>query len=220
MGQVDDLVEDVRNEGLANGKRAVLVILFRQSGANIIETVNKVKAELPRLGSAMPTDVEINVASDRSVTIRASLRDTELTLLIAVVLVTAVMFLFLGDLRSTLDSRCRRADRDHRHVRGDVSAWIQSGQSVADGAHDLDGFRGRRCDRGGRKHHPIHRTATPGRGGAIKAPREVGFTVLSISISLIAVFIPIMLMGGIVGRMFREFAVVLSVAILSRWSSR
>ena len=214
VGQVDDSVEDVRNEGLANGKRAVLVILFRQSGANIIETVNKVKAELPRLGSAMPTDVEINVASDRSVTIRASLRDTEFTLLIAVVLVTAVMFLFLGDLRSTLIP----AVAVPIAIVGTFGAMYLLGYSLDNlSLMALTISTGFVVDDAIVVVENITRYIEDGHSrieAALRGAAEVGFTVLSISISLIAVFIPIMFMGGIVGRMFREFAVTLSMAIL------
>src|SRR6516165_10308742 len=102
LGEVVDSVQDLRNEGLANGQPAVLVILFRQPGANIIETVDRVKAELPYLRAAMPSDIKIMFASDRSLTIRASLHDTERTLLIAVGLVTLIVFLFLGDLRAAI----------------------------------------------------------------------------------------------------------------------
>ncbi len=101
VADVEDSVQDLRNEGLADGRPAVLVIMWRQPGANIIDAVDGVKAELPHLEAAMPSDVQISLASDRSTTIRASLQDTERTLLIAVALVTLVVFLFLGDLRST-----------------------------------------------------------------------------------------------------------------------
>ena len=214
VGQVDDSVEDVRNEGLANGKPAVLVIVFRQSGANIIETVDRVKAELPRLGTAMPTDVEITVASDRSITIRASLRDTELTLLIAVVLVTAVMFLFLGDLRSTLIP----AVAVPIAIIGTFGAMYLLGYSLDNlSLMALTISTGFVVDDAIVVVENITRYIEDGKSrteAALRGAAEVGFTVLSISISLIAVFIPIMFMGGILGRMFREFAVTLSMAIL------
>ncbi len=214
VGQVDDSVEDVRNEGLANGKPAVLVILFRQSGANIIETVDKVKAELPRLGTAMPTDVEITVASDRSVTIRASLRDTERTLLIAVVLVTAVMFLFLGDPRSTLIP----AVSVPIAIIGTFGSMYLLGYSLDNlSLMALTISTGFVVDDAIVVVENITRYMEDGHSrteAALRGAAEVGFTVLSISSSLIAVFIPIMFMGGILGRMFREFAVTLSMAIL------
>ena len=102
MSQRPRLVEDVRNLGMANGQPSVLVILFRQPGANIIDTIDTVKAELPHLEAAMPADVNVTIAIDRSTTIRQSLHDTEATLVIAITLVTVVVFLFLRDFRSTL----------------------------------------------------------------------------------------------------------------------
>jgi multidrug efflux pump len=214
VAEVQDSVEDLRNEGLANGKPAVLVILFRQPGANIIDTVDRVKAELPHLQAAMPTDVEITLASDRSTTIRASLHDTERTLLIAVGLVTVVVFLFLGDPRSTLIPSVAVPisiigtfgamylldySLDNLSL---MALTIATGFVVDDAIvvlenitrHVQDGMAPRRA--------------------ALRGSAEVGFTVLSISISLIAVFIPILLMGGVLGRLFREFAITLSLAIL------
>ncbi len=102
VGEVVDSVEDLRNLGLINGKRAVLVILYRQPGANIIDTIDRVKAMLPQLQAALPADVEITPTSDRSTTIRASLHDTEFTLIVAVALVVMVVFLFLRNWRATL----------------------------------------------------------------------------------------------------------------------
>jgi multidrug efflux pump len=214
VAEVQDSVEDLRNEGLADGKPAVLVILFRQPGANIIDTVDRVKAELPHLQAAMPTDVEIIQAADRSTTIRASLQDTERTLVIAVGLVTLVVFLFLRDLRSTLIPSVAvpisiiatfgamyllNYSLDNLSL---MALTIATGFVVDDAIVVLENIA---------RH--IEGGMSPTRA-ALRGAAEVGFTVLSISISLIAVFIPILLMGGILGRLFREFAITLSLAIL------
>jgi multidrug efflux pump len=214
VAEVEDSVEDLRNEGLANGKPAVLVILWRQPGANIIDTVDRVKAELPHLQASMPTDVDISLASDRSTTIRASLQDTERTLLIAVVLVTIVVFMFLGDLRSTVIPAIAvpisiigtfgamylfKYSLDNLSL---MALVISTGFVVDDAIVVVEN---------------ITRYVEAGESrirAALHGAAEVGFTVLSISISLIAVFIPILLMGGILGRLFREFAITLSLAIL------
>jgi multidrug efflux pump len=214
VAEVKDSVEDLRNEGLANGKPSVLVILFRQPGANIIETVDRVKAELPHLEAAMPADVDVALVSDRTTTIRASLHDTERTLLIAVALVTVVVFLFLGNFRSTLIPGIAvpisiigtfgamyllNYSLDNLSL---MALTIATGFVVDDAIVVLENIT-RHIDQG------ISRTQA-----ALRGAREVGFTVLSISISLIAVFIPILLMGGILGRLFREFAITLSLAIM------
>src|SRR6202167_3352179 len=214
LGDIEDSVEDLRNEGLANGKPAVLVILFRQPGANIIDTVDGVKAELPYLKAAMPRDVDLTLASDRSLTIRTSLHDTERTLVIAVVLVTLIVFLFLGDLRSAVIP----AIAVPVSIIGTFGAMyllnysldtlslmaltIATGFVVDDAIVVLENIT-RHLEEG-----------VPRFQAALLGAKEVGFTVMSISISLIAVFTPILLMGGLLGRLFREFAVTLSMAIL------
>jgi multidrug efflux pump len=214
VADVQDSVQDLRNEGLADGKPAVLVIMWRQPGANIIETVDKVKAELPHLEAAMPSDVQVRVASDRSTTIRASLHDTERTLVIAVALVTLVVFLFLGDVRSTLIPAIAvpisiigtfaamyllKYSLDNLSL---MALTIATGFVVDDAIVVLENIT-RHVEQG------MSRTRA-----ALQGAAEVGFTVVSISISLIAVFIPILLMGGLLGRLFREFAITLSLAIL------
>jgi multidrug efflux pump len=214
LGDIEDSVEDLRNEGLANGKPAVLVILFRQPGANIIATVDGVKAELPYLLAAMPRDVDIMLASDRSTTIRTSLHDTERTLVIAVVLVTLIVLLFLGNLRSAIIP----AVAVPVSIIGTFGAMyllnysldtlslmaltIATGFVVDDAIVVLENIT-RHLEAG-----------VPRFQAALLGAQEVGFTVTSISISLIAVFTPILLMGGLLGRLFREFAVTLSMAIL------
>ena len=216
VAAVNNSVEDVRNLGLSNGQPSVLVILFRQPGGNIIDTIDGVKAELPTSagGDAGATST-CRIAIDRSTTIRSSLHDTETTLVIAVILVTMVVFLFLRDIRATADPERRGAGFDPRHVRRDVSAGLQPRYPFADGADHRDRLRRRRRHRRAGKHLPSSRgRACRAWRRRLRGAREVGFTVLSISLSLVAVFTPILLLGGILGRLFREFTLTLSLAIL------
>jgi multidrug efflux pump len=214
VADVEDSVQDLRNEGRANGQPSVLVILSRQPGANIIDTVDQVTAELPQLQAALPSDVNLSIASDRSVTIRASLRDTKWTLLLAVALVTFVVFLVLGDVRAALvpavvvpvsivgtfsGMYLLGYSLDNLSL---MALTIATGFVVDDAIVVLENI----------SRHVEH--GTPRREAALRGAKEVGFTVLSISISLIAVFIPILLMGGIVGRLFREFTATMSLAIV------
>ncbi|PQV47536.1 efflux RND transporter permease subunit [Paraburkholderia sp. BL21I4N1] len=213
VAEVVDSVEDLRNLGLFNGKRSVLVILYRQPGANIIDTIDRVTAMLPQLHASLPADVDIAPAGDRSTTIRASLKDTEHTLLIAVALVTMVVFLFLRNWRATLIPSIAVPisiigtfgamyllgfSIDNLSL---MALTIATGFVVDDAIVVLENIS-RHIENG-----------VPRMKAAFLGAREVGFTVLSISISLVAVFLPILLMGGIVGRLFREFALTLSLAI-------
>jgi multidrug efflux pump len=214
VATVADSVEDVRNLGLSNGQRSVLVIVFRQPGANIIDTIDSVKEALPHLQAAMPADVNVTVAIDRSTTIRDSLRDTELTLLIAISLVTLVVFVFLRNFRATLIPGIAvpisiLGTFGGMYLLGyslDIlslmALTIATGFVVDDAIVVLENIS-RHLEAG-----------MPRMQAALRGAQEVGFTVLSISLSLIAVFIPILLMGGILGRLFREFTITLSIAIL------
>ncbi|MGH7122302.1 MAG: efflux RND transporter permease subunit [Acetobacteraceae bacterium] len=214
VATITESVENVRTEGLANGKPAVLVILYPQPGANIIDTVDAVKALLPTLRASMPASIDLTVALDRSTTIRASLADTEVTLLIAVALVIGVVFLFLRDPRAALIPSVALPvsiigtfggmyllgfSLDNLSL---MALTISTGFVVDDAIVVLENVS-RHLDAG----------LSP-REAALRGAREVGFTVLSMSTSLIAVFLPILLMGGIVGRLFREFGLTLSLAIL------
>ncbi|MGK9169197.1 efflux RND transporter permease subunit [Inquilinus limosus] len=213
VAEVVDSVEDLRNAGLADGQPAVLVLLYREPGANIIDTVDRVRAELPHLRAAMPRDIEITPAADRTGTIRASLNDTQLTLVISVLLVMLVVFAFLRDPRAAIVP----AVAVPVSITGTFGAMYLLGYSldnlslmaltiatgfVVDDAIVVLENIARHVEAG-----------MPRRQAALRGAREVGFTVLSISISLVAVFLPILLMGGLVGRIFREFALTLSVAI-------
>ena len=214
VAEVVDSVQDLRNAGSANGKPSVLVIINRQPNANIIETVERVKGLLPLLRASIPSDLNVDLVLDRTPTIRGSLRDTERTLVIAIFLVILVVFLFLRDWRATLIPSvavpvsligtfgvmylCKYSLNNLSLM----ALIVATGFVVDDAIVVLENIS-RRIEKG---ENP--------RAAALAGAKEVGFTVLSMTLSLIAVFIPILLMGGIVGRLFREFAVVLSVAIL------
>jgi multidrug efflux pump len=214
VADVEDSVQDLRNEGRADGVPSVLVILSRQPGANIIDTVDQVKAELPQLQAALPSDVNLTIVSDRSATIRASLHDTKWTLVLAVALVTFVVFLALGDVRAALvpavvvpvsligtfsGMYLLGFSLDNLSL---MALTIATGFVVDDAIVVLENIS-RHVENG-----------MPRREAALRGAKEVGFTVISISVSLVAVFIPILLMGGIVGRLFREFTATLSLAIV------
>jgi multidrug efflux pump len=214
VGDVVDSVQDLRNDGSADGKPAVLLILYRQPNANIIDTVDRVRAVLPELAASIPSAIDLAVVLDRTPTIRASLRDTERSLMVSIALVILVVFLFLRNWRATLIPSVAVPvslvgtfgvmylcgySLDNLSL---MALTIATGFVVDDAIVVLENIS-RRIEAG-----------VPPMQAALQGSREVGFTVLSMSLSLIAVFIPILLMGGIIGRLFREFAVVLSVAIL------
>ncbi|MQP66172.1 multidrug efflux RND transporter permease subunit [Niveispirillum sp. SYP-B3756] len=214
VAEVTQGVEDLRNLGLANGQPAVMMVLFRQPGANIIETVDRVRDMLPELRQMIPGDIDLAVAMDRTTTIRASLKDVEHTLAIAVGLVILVVFAFLRDIRATfipgvatVVSLCGTFgvmylmgySLDNLSL---MALTIATGFVVDDAIVVLEN---------------VTRHVEAGMGrfqAALLGAREVAFTVVSMSVSLVAVFIPILLMGGIVGRLFNEFAVTLSAAIM------
>jgi multidrug efflux pump len=213
VASVVDSVEDVRTGGLANGKPAVSLIIFRQPGANIIETVDRVRALLPQLQASIPAGMDLKLVLDRTTTIRASVHDVEVTLCVSIGLVVLVVFAFLRNLRATLIPSVAVpvsliGTFGVMYLLGYsinnlslMALTIATGFVVDDAIVVIENIT-RHLDDG-----MSPREAT--RRGA----REIGFTVVSMSVSLIAVFIPILLMGGIVGRLFREFAVTLSVAI-------
>lgn len=214
IATVVDGVEDLRNAGFADGEPSVLAILTAEPGANIIQTVDAVKAELPFLRAALQGDIDIHVSMDRSTTIRASLRDTEVTLAIAVGLVTFVVFLFLGSGRATIAPSiavivsivgtfgAMYLIGYSLNILSLMALTIATGFVVDDAIVVVENIE---------RH--IEAGMAP-RAAALQGAKEVGFTVLSITLSLIAVFIPILFMSGLVGRFFREFSVTLSIAIL------
>ena len=214
VASVEDSVQDLRNQGLSNGRPAVLVIIYKQPGANVIETADRVRDVLPQLEAAIPQAIKVAVAMERTTTIRASLREVERTLVIAMGLVILVVFLFLRNLRATLIPAvavpvslvttfgvmylCGYSLNNLSLM----ALTIATGFVVDDAIVVLENVT---------RH--IERGMSPFRA-ALRGAREVSFTVVSMSLSLIAVFIPILMMGGIVGRLFREFSITLSVAIL------
>jgi multidrug efflux pump len=214
VANVEDSVEDMRNLGLANGKPAVLMIIFRQPGANIIETVDRVRELLPELQASIPPSIHLEIVLDRTTTIRASVHDTELTLVVSIILVILVVFAFLRTVRATLIPSVAVPlsligtfavmyllgySLDNLSL---MALAISTGFVVDDAIVVLENIT-RYLEKG---MSPLQ--------AAYQGAREIGFTVLSMSTSLVAVFIPILLMTGLVGRLFREFAVTLSVAIL------
>jgi multidrug efflux pump len=214
VAEVVDSVENLRNQGLANGNPAVLVFLYRQPGANIIDTTDRVKAVLPQLRASIPSAINVELTIDRTTTIRTSLRDVERTLVIAIGLVILVVFLFLRSARATLVPSVSvpvsligtfGAMYLLGYTLDNISLMaltISTGFVVDDAIVVLENIT-RHVEAG-----------MPRLQAALRGAREVGFTVLSMSVSLIAVFVPILLMGGIIGRLFREFAMTLSVAIM------
>ena len=214
VGDVIDSVENVRALGLSNGKPAVMMIVYRQPGANIIQMVDRVKELMPQLRASVSPAIDIDLAVDRSKTIRASLRDVEITLLIAVALVILVVFAFLRNARATLVpvvavSVSLVATFAVMYLLGyslDIfslmALTVATGFVVDDAIVVLENIT-RHMDAGKSRLE-----------ATLLGTREVGFTVLSMSISLIAVFVPILLMGGLVGRLFREFAMTITIAIV------
>ncbi len=214
VARVVDGVADVRNFGLVDGKPAIVVVVSRQPGANIIGTVDRVKALVPALVRALPADIDLRVAIDRTITIRASLDDVERTVLIAVALVVAVTAFFLRNGRAVLIPSVAVTVS----LLGALGVMFLLGFSLDNiSLMALTVSTGFVVDDAIVVLENVTRHVEAGMGrleAALLGAREVGFTVFSISVSLIAVFIPILLMGGIIGRLFREFAVTLSAAIV------
>ncbi|WER46566.1 efflux RND transporter permease subunit [Cupriavidus sp. WKF15] len=214
VASVVDSVQDIRNAGSANGKPSVLLVLNRSPGANIIETVDRVRDMLPTLQKMIPAAISMDVMMDRTPTIRASLREVEHTLMISVALVIMVVFLFLRNVRATFIPSVAVpvsliGTFSVMYLAGFslnnlslMALTIATGFVVDDAIVVLENIS-RHIEEGMK---PL--------AAALRGAREVGFTVLSMSLSLIAVFIPLLMMGGIVGRLFQEFAITLSVAIL------
>jgi len=214
IADVEDGVADTRNMGLYNGERAIIVNITQQPGANLIEMVNAIRAELPLLKQQLPADININVAVDRTTSIRASIREIEITVLIALILVVVVVFAFLRDLRATIIP----AIATIVSLLGTFGVMYLLGFSLNNlSLMAITVATGFVVDDAIVVLENTTRHLEEGMGrfqAALKGASEVGFTVLSISVSLVAVFIPLLFMGGIVGRLFREFAVTLSVSVM------
>jgi multidrug efflux pump len=214
VAQITDSVQNVRATGYLNGKRAVTVIIFRQPGANIIGTVDRIRAQLPFIQASIPLGIEPTIVLDRTVTIRAAVGDVEGTLLLSVVLVVAVVFIFLRSGRATLVP----AVAVPVSLIGTLAVMYLFGYSLDNlSLMAMTISTGFVVDDAIVVMEDIVRNLENGMkpfAAALKGAAEIGSTVFTISLSLIAVFIPLLLMGGIVGRLFREFAVTLSTAIL------
>jgi multidrug efflux pump len=206
-------IQNLRNMGLANGDQSIQLIISRQPGANIIEAVESIKAALPEIEASMPPAVEVHVMSDRTITIRAALNDSERTLILSMLLVVLVVFVFLRDWRATLIPAVTVPisltgtfavmyllgySLDNLSL---MALIVATGFVVDDAVVVLENIM-RHVEEG-----------IPPMQAALRGAREVGFTVLSMSLSLVAVFLPVLLMGGLIGRLFREFAATLSIAI-------
>ncbi|HVU88418.1 MAG TPA: multidrug efflux RND transporter permease subunit [Pirellulales bacterium] len=213
IAHLEDGVEDIFAKGLCDGKPAVTIIIFRQPNANIIQTVDRVLALLPQLKAEIPAGIDLTVAMDRTTTIRASVEDVQFTLIVSVGLVIMVVFLFLRNLRATFIPSVAVPvslvgtfgvmylmgySLDNLSL---MALTVATGFVVDDAIVVIENIN-RHLEQG---MSPLE--------ASLYGAKEIGFTVVSISVSLVAVFIPILLMGGIVGRLFREFAVTLSVAI-------
>src|SRR5262249_22385231 len=214
VGSAIDSVEDIRNAGFFNSKAAVLMYVFRQPGANIIETVDQIRAVLPQLQAAIPQAMKLNIGFDQTQIIRASVHDVEQALILSVILVILVVFVFLKNARSTFIPSVAvpvsllgtfgvmylcKYSIDNLSL---MALTVSTGFVVDDAIVVIENIT-RYLEQGMR---PIQ--------AALRGAQEIGFTVISMSASLVAVFIPLLMMSGIVGRLFREFAVTLSAAIV------
>jgi multidrug efflux pump len=214
VADITDAVQNIRSAGYLNGIPAVMMIISRQPGANIIQTVENIRSELPFLKASIPQGIDTTIVLDRTTTIRASVKDVERTLMISVALVILVVFVFLRNPRATLIPSVAVPVS----LIGTFSVMYLCGYSLDNlSLMALTISTGFVVDDAIVVMENISRHLEQGMkpfAAALKGAQEIGFTVFSISMSLIAVFIPILMMGGIVGRLFREFAVVLSTAII------
>jgi multidrug efflux pump len=213
FAEVVSSVEDVRTGGVADGKRAVVLVIFRQPGANMIETVDRVHALLPELRASVPSAIKVAVVLDRTTSIRAAFADVKISLLIAVILVILVVFVFLRSVAATIIPSVAVPlslvgtfggmylfgySLDNLSL---MALTISTGFVVDDAIVVLENIT-----------RYIEEGESP-MAAALRGAREIGFTVLSMTVSLVSVFIPVLLMGGLVGRLFREFAVTLTIAV-------
>jgi multidrug efflux pump len=214
VADVVDSVQDLRNAGLSNGKPSVIIVLFKEPGANVIQTVDNVTSMLPKLSRIIPSGITISKVMDRTSTIRAALHDVEVTLIIAMLLVILVVYVFLGTVRTMMIPAVAVPlsllgtfavmsllgySLDNLSL---MALTISTGFVVDDAVVVLENIT---------RHIEMGKTPMQ---AALAGSKEVGFTVLSMSVSLVAVFIPILFMAGIVGRLLREFSVTLAVAIM------
>jgi multidrug efflux pump len=214
VADVSDSTQNIRTSGYLNGTPSITIMIFRQPGANIIDTVDRVRAELPSIEASIPQGIKTIIVLDRTTTIRASVSDVEGTLILSVILVILVVFVFLRNWRATLIPTVAVPvsligtfavmylfgfSIDNLSL---MALTISTGFVVDDAIVVMENIS------------RLREAGMPPMKAALQGSKEIGFTILSISISLIAVFIPILLMAGIVGRLFREFAITLSTAII------
>lgn len=214
IGEVKDSVEDIHVMGLLRNLPCVVLVVFRQPGANVVETNENIMRELPVLQATIPADMKLSMISDRSISIKASLKDVEFTLILSMILVVLVMYLFFQNVRTSLVASvviplsllgtfaCMYLLNYSLNNLSLMALTIATGFVVDDAVVVLENIN-RHIEEG-----------VSSFKAAIKGAQEIGFTIVSMSFSLIAVFVPILLMGGIVGRLFQEFAGTLSIAIL------
>jgi multidrug efflux pump len=214
VADVTDSVNNIRAAGYLNGKRAITIIIFREPGANIIQTVDRIRAQIDSIKASIPSGIDMTIALDRTTTIRASVDDVEWTLVLSIVLVIMVVFVFLRNARATLIPGVAVPVS----LLGTCAVMYLCGYSIDNlSLMALTISTGFVVDDAIVVMENVTRHLEAGMkpfAAALKGAQEIGFTVFAISVSLIAVFIPLLLMGGIVGRLFREFAVTLSTAIL------
>ena len=214
VADVSDSIQNIRTAGYLNGTPSITIMIFRQPGANIIDTVNRVRAELPSIQASIPQGIKTTIVLDRTTTIRASVSDVESTLILSVILVILVVFVFLRNWRATLIPTVAVPASligtfaimylfgfsiDNLSL---MALTISTGFVVDDAIVVMENIS------------RLRESGMTPMKAAFQGSKEIGFTILSISMSLIAVFIPILLMAGIVGRLFREFAITLSTAII------
>ncbi len=214
VADVSDGAQNIRTAGYLNGTPSITIMIFRQPGANIIDTVDRVRNELPSIEASIPQGIKTTIVLDRTTTIRASVSDVERTLILSVVLVILVVFIFLRNWRATLIPTVAVPASligtfavmylfgfsiDNLSL---MALTISTGFVVDDAIVVMENIS------------RLREAGMPPMKAAFQGSSEIGFTILSISMSLIAVFIPILFMAGIVGRLFREFAITLSTAIV------
>ena len=217
LQELGNVIDSVQNDQIAAwfvNTRSIVLAIQRQPGVNTVAVVDSILKVLPSLRRQIPATVSLDIMYDRSQSIRSSISEVEFTLLLAVVLVILVIFAFLRNVTATDHPEPRPADGDHRDVRRHVRPGVQHQQPFPHGADPRGGIRRGRRHRHAGERLPPH----GGREHAVEAARagskEISFTILSMTISLVAVFIPVIFMGGILGRLLHEFAVTIGVAIL------
>ena len=213
VAHIVDGVENNKQAAWMNTTPAVILNIQRQPGANTISVVKSIKKLLPQLEANLPAAIQVTTLTDLTTAIHASISDVEFELMLTVALVVMVIFLFLRSLYATIIPSVAVPLR-WSAPSARCTSRLQPRQPLADGADHLHRLRGRRRHRDDREHLPLHRGRRSSDGGRAKGAEQIGFTIVSLTVSLIAVLIPLLFMGDVVGRLFREFAVTLAVTIV------